>query len=315
MAVKAAVAATAEVNFGDMAMYTMGSSVPEGNYALEFLVQNEPDSDYNKNRQKRIGVLVTAHSISDPADIKAKFLSMGSKTHEVFAPNPDTGKGLVLRAGVQGGGTIPSSCNWGLFLKSMYDSGLPQGIFTNDLSVLDGVHAHLANIPESEERKGFKPRKAATSEVEEEPKFEGSGTTLAVTEILEGGAPWEGGGGIPEAAATKPVAVTVKAAAKPNGKVAPAKPAAKTAAPATVPSDDDVMEAAINGVTAVLEKNPNGVGKMILKMGTFKSVTATVGDEIAQAVQSLINNDENLGMVIEQLGYKLEGQKIVPATA
>lgn len=310
---KAVKQAAAEVNFGDISMYVAGAAIAEGNYALEFLVMNEQETENYKPKVPRIGVQVTAHSISDPKEVKSKFLSMGSKAHETFAPNPETGKGLVLKAGVQGGGTIPSSCNWALFLKSMYDCGLPQGIFTNDVSVLDGVHVHLANVPESEERRGFKNKKAATSEVEEEPKFDGPRTTLSVTEILEGGAPWEGGGGIPDADATPaPAPKTV-------GKVAPkpiaGKPAAKApVAAAAVVGDEEIMASAINGVTAVIEKNPNGVGKIILRTGTFKAVSAADGDEMAQAViDTFFGSDDALNTVIEQLGYKVEGIKVVPA--
>lgn len=315
MATQKAKTVSAEVNFGDMSMYTAGVMIAEGNYACTFTVQMEPETDNYKPKVPRIGVMLEAHSLTDPAEVRTKFLAWGKKAHEIFAPNPDTGKGVVLRAGVQGGGTIPSQSNWGVFLKSLYDSGLPIGIFTNDLSTIDGIHVHLANIPESDERKGMKNKKALTSEVEEEPKFDGPSTTLAVTEILEGGAPWEGGGGIPEVAAKpngKPSGTNGKA-----GAVVTKTPIKAKAAPtaAAEVSEEDIMAAAINGVTAVLEKNPNGVGKMILKMGTFKAVTASDGDALAQAVQSFISDDAALGSVVEQLGYMVEGLKIVPAPA
>jgi hypothetical protein len=106
----------------------------------------------------------------------------------------------------------------------MYDCGLPEGIFTNDLSVLDGIHVHTQNILEPEDRKGFGSQ---TGEVAEERR---SGLVPVVTEIKEDGKPWEGTGGIPEAAATPaPVKAGPKAVVKP---AVAAKPVVKAASQA-----------------------------------------------------------------------------------
>lgn len=307
--------ANQEVNFGDLGFYVHGGGLPEGNYALEFQVQM-----YQAKKQSgetagpsRLGVMMTAYSLTNPAaEPRTQFYSMGSKAHESFAPNPDTGKGLVPVAGGSGASTLNMSTNWAFFLKSMYDCGLPQGVFTNDLTVLDGVHAHVHNVPEPEERKGFVQSK--TSEVESEPRK--NQTIAIVSEILENGSPWEGGGGIPEkevtAAAPKPAA-NMKAPAKTAPKIAPkVAPKAPPAPPSGEMSEEELMDAAVQGVTSVLEKNPDGCGKLVLRTGTFKAIQASAGDDAAQAVlDTFFGSDEALNSVLSQLGYTVSGAKIV----
>lgn len=295
------------VNFGELSFYAAGGGVPPGDYALEFSVQMfQATTQTGVSRgPARLGVMVHAHSLTDPAHTGdgaySQFYSMGSSADKSFAPNPETGKGLVA---VPGGPatTLNNSTNWAIFLKSLYDCGLPAGVFSNDLSVLDGVHVHLTNVPEPEERKGFQSK---TSEVQEDRK---PGMISVVTEIKDDGKPWEGTGGIPTA---------TTAATKPNGKPAPAaaaqtKAAPKKAAPST--GGEDTMEAALNGATTVLEKNINGLSKLAFRTQTFTAVKAAYGDDVAQAVQEGIFTDEGvLTGLLGQLGYKIEGTFVKPA--
>lgn len=298
------------VNIGDLAMYVGGASVPEGNYALGFTVQYEQATERYTPKVPRIGFLLTCHPL-DGGETKTKFLSMGTKAHEVFAPDPDTGKGVVIVPEPKGPAIISPMSGWGIFLKSMYDCGLPIGIFTNDVTSLDGVHVHLANVPEPEERKGF--AKTAISEVDEEIR-KGNSMTLNVTEIIglgEGGTPWEGGGGIPDVAAPKPT--------KPNGSAGVAKPVvnkgiAKAIAPAPAAiSDEDLQEAAQAGVADVLgqEANANGAFAVAIRTGTFKYVNQNYGEDVAQAVSTFLLQDENLDGIAQLLGYTLKGKRVV----
>src|SRR5512140_2727496 len=117
------VAAIGGVNFGDLGMYVAGGGLPEGDYALEFGVQMYQAENQQGVKQgpPRLGVMVIAHSLTDPAargeNAKHQFYSMGSNADKTFAPNPETGKGLVLVPGAAGS-TLNNSTNWSLFLKS-----------------------------------------------------------------------------------------------------------------------------------------------------------------------------------------------------
>lgn len=303
-------APSAGVNFGDLGFYTAGGGLPEGNYALEFnalMYQAVTQQGVNRGAP-RLGVMVTAHSLTDPtADPRTQFYSMGSNADKSFAPRED-GKGIVPVAGAVGT-SLNMSTNWAIFLKSLYDCGLPQGILTDDFSTIDGVWAHLHNIPEPEERKGFGGSK--TGEVAEERR---AGTIAVVSEILDDGKPWEGSGGFEQPAAPAPVAPP--AARRGVVQVAPAKVGPKAVAKpapveAPVEDEDAVMTAAINGATAVLEKNPNGCTKLVLRTGTFKAVNEAEGAEVAQSViDTFFGDDAALSSVLNQIGYKIVGTMV-----
>jgi hypothetical protein len=228
---------------------------------------------------------------------------MGSKADQSFAPNPETGKGLVAIPGAIGQ-TLNHSTNWALFLKSMYDSGLPKGIFSNDLSVLDGVHVHLQNVPEPEERKGF--AQSATGEAAGMPQDDRKRTIAIVTEIKDGGMPWEGGGGVPAAGAT------------PTSAKAPAKAPVKAATPAPVAAEtadtEDIHTAAIDGVTDVLTKKPNGCPRLALRTGTFNAIKSKHGEDMAANVINTYfegaDAAESLSNLLGELGYVIEGTTV-----
>jgi hypothetical protein len=298
-----------EVNFGDMAFYTAGGGLPEGDYALSFTVQmfQAQDAQGVKKGPARLAVRVEATPLSGDSEPREQFYSMGSKAHESFQPNPETGKSLIA---VPGGPatTVNNSTNWAILLKSLYDSGLPQGIFTNDLSVLDGIHVHIINVPEPAERAGFQSKTGEFAEgAERKP-----GTVAIVSEIKDDGKPWEGTGGIPE----------TKAATKANGKPAPkAQAPARSVAPASTgkasvqagqDAGGEVEAAAVNGVSKVLGAQPNGCKKLLLRTSTFKEVNSTGGQEMAQAViEQYFSSDDKLNGLLGQLGYKVKGIDVV----
>jgi len=314
----------AEVNFLDLGMYTAGGGLPEGDYALTFNVLMFQATKQNGQTAgpPRLGVMITAHSLTDPAaEPRDQFYSMGSNADKVFAPNPDTGKGLVRIPGATGG-TLNNSTNWAMLLKSLHDSGMPSGLASNDLSVLDGIHVHMTNVPEPQERAGFKSQ---TAEVTEERK---AGTIAIVTEIKEDGKPWEGTGGIPEAAPAKaPVKAGIKApakvapaAAKPGVKP-PVKPAVKAPAkpvpaPAAEPEalDEETLAAyATDGLATVLGQNPNGVAKSSLRVNTLKYLTETYGEEVANSVvETYFADVASLNSIINGIGFNAAGIMVKP---
>lgn len=318
MALKKAVAppAVEGINFGDLSMYVAGGGLPEGDYVMADLTVQMYQA---KNQQgiakgpERLGVMITFLPLHDPKpeNGREQFYSMGSNADKSFAPNPNTGKGVVAIPGASGT-TFNETTNWAIFLKSLYDSGLPQGIFTNDTSVLEGAHVHIANIPEPEDRKSFRNAAATGEAAAEQPNR--PGTIAVVTEIKDDGKPWEGSGGIPEAAPATPARV--------NGKAPAAKPALVKAAPkaAPVPTpvesgvDQDTEAAAIEGISAFLEKNANGAPRMKVKVETFKHIKAAYGEEMAAQVQdAIMEKDDVLATVLGQLGYAIAGPMVKPA--
>lgn len=294
------------VNFGALNAYSGGFTLPEGDYALDFnvIMHQATDKGGNAKGLARLGVMLTAYPLRGGEPME-QFLSMGSKAAESFAPDPETGKGLVAVAG-GAGGNLNNKTNWFLFLKSLYDCGLPEGIFTNDFSVLDGIHVHTQNIPEPEDRKGFQSQ---TGEAAGEERR--SGLVPVVSEIKDDGKPWEGGGGIPEAGAP---AVVAKPAVKQG-----VKPGLVARKPVPVPvaveeeageDTDDVATAAVNAVSAVLEKAPNGLTKVKLRVDVFKAITDA---DMKQAVtDAYFSSDDALNGLLGQVGYVIKGVQVVP---
>ncbi len=290
-------AAPVGVNFGSMSFYVAGGGLPEGDYILthEVRMYQAEDAQGVKKGPERLGVMITAQPLNDlsPDSARTQFYSMGSKANLSFAPNA-AGKGILP---VPGGPatTLNNQTNWAFLLKSYYDSGLPEGIFTNDFSVLDGVHVHMTNVPEPAERAGFQSTTGEAEMAARKP-----GTIAIITEIKDDGKPWEGTGGTPKAG---------KAAAKP----ALVKPAAKPVA-APEPEDDvdeAVKSAALDGITTVIEKNPNGMPKLKLRTDTFKAVKAAHDDDMANAVTtSVFASDDALNVILADLGYVCEGSQI-----
>jgi hypothetical protein len=296
-------------NFGDLSFYSGGFLLPEGQWALEFnaVMHQGTDRAGNAKGPARLGIMLNAYAIKDgqiATEAQTQFLSMGSKAHESYVPN-DIGKGLVAVPG--GPGSVTNKANWWYFLESLYNTGLPVGIFTNDLRALDGIWVTTQNIPEPEERKGF--GSAATGEVQEQ-RF--NNKMPVVTEILDGGKPWEGTGGIPTTAApAQPVKAKVAGSIAPKTVARVQTPVAET----TSVDDEEVMTAAINGITAVLtaKGNENGMKKLLLRTGTFKAVNTAVSPEMGQAVlNAYFQDDASLNSLLGSLGYAIVGVDVKP---
>lgn len=321
------------VNFGDDSFYLGGLGLPEGNYATTYHTQMFQPVKQNGTPTGAafLAVMMTAYPIDKEgnaipgAEPSEHPLGCGTKSHESFVPSAD-GKGFETVAGGSGIG-MNENCNWSIYRKSLVNAGLPPGTLTNDLTIIDGTWVHTRNIPEPEERKSFR-KPAATGEaalraaqgLAPDAEAQRNRVCVTVVEILEGGKPWEGTGGIPEEAPAGP-------AARPS---APARPAPRAAAPAVrgrvaappPPSngevtDEDLKVAAINGVSAVLMKAPNGIFKVGLSTGTFQAVAEAYkdngGDDMAAAVIETYFQDNNvLNTLIGELGYRVNGAKVEP---
>lgn len=296
-------AQSAGFNLGELSGYSSGGGVPEGDYCLTDFSVMMFQAENQKGEKKgppRLGVNITLVPLGGGEE-RTQFYSMGSNADKSWAPNPATGKGIVPVAG--GPGTPPNaSTNWAYFVKSLFDCGLPQGILSDDLSVLEGIHVHMQNVPEPEERKGYAAAARTGEAGAEEPR--GNKTIAVVSEIKDDGKPWEGTGGVPDTQAPKPAAG--KAASKP-----PAKAASKAPVEQTEADPRDVATTAIN---TVMDGAKLPLTKLKLRTSVYKIVNEEHGLDMAQAVtNNYFTSEDTLNELLGELGFKLEKSNIVMA--
>lgn len=304
-------------NFLDPSFYSGGFTLPAGSYAMEFnvVLYEFIKANGQKAGDSTLGVMVVAHNLKDPTQVHDQFLSMGRKAKESFQPDPETGKRLVPVPGGPASG-LNNQTNWFFFLDSLFKCGLPMGIISNDLSVLDGIHVDTAVIPEPEERKQLSLQ--STSEVPEERKNK---TIPVVVAIHDDGKPWEGTGGIPQAPAGQP-----KPAVKPNGQGngkgngqthMPIAPPA-TAAPVTGAQETDEESfrlLAIDAMGNLLsdEKNSKGIKKTKARIEVLKAIDKAHGGEVSAMVGELfMSSDQGWNKILNDLGYTITGLDIIP---
>lgn len=290
--------------FGNEDFYTSSGFISEGNYACEFQLKlhTAEKKDGTKAGDERLGVMITFHNLDDKtAEPKQQFYSMGGGANKSFMPD-ETGKKLVPIPNAVAA-TLNNQTNWFYFWKSLRDSGMPKGIFEDDLSVLDGIHVHVKSIPEPAERKALGT--ASTGDAAQAPRKDNN--IIIVSEIKDDGKPWEGGGGIPERAA----------APKVNGKAGAAKTApAKGKAPAkpTPPtSEADAESVASDALSSVLGDNLDGISTITLKTKTYKLVKEQHGDDMANEVQEMLKDNDTLKAFMETMGFVIQGVKVMPA--
>jgi hypothetical protein len=302
-------------NFGDMSAYSSGGGIPEGDYVWKELTVEmfQPTKLSGATvGPAKLAVRIVLAPLGGGED-REQHYSLGTNAHQSWQPNPETGKSIVAVPG--GPGTPPNaSTNWAMLVKSLFDSGLPNGVLQDDLSVLEGIHVHMANVPEPEDRKGFRAKTGEASEIQ------APGTIAVVTEIKDDGKPWEGTGGVPAETAPKPNGKVPHGTGQTAAPAAATRPATSRGATATTPAAPAVAEdtetAAITGISSVLElpQYAKGVGKLILRTSTFKSVSSTSGQEVAQKViNTYFSSDDSLNSILNSLGYKVAGPQVVPA--
>lgn len=303
------------VNFLELEFYSGGFNIPEGDYVIADITILE--YQYTKadgtptGTPPVLGAMVTLQAMAEPAaEFRKQFYGMGKTANKSFMANPETGKSLISVPGGAAAG-LNNMTNWAVFLKSLYDSGLPQGTVSNDVSVLEGTHCHMASVPEPKERSGFQSN---TAEVQQEKK---NNLILVVTEIKEDGKPWENTGGLLAADAPAPAVAGKPVAAKPVAGRAPVRAAAPVV-PAAVEegTDDAIRDAAIDGITAALEVTPTPT-KLQLRTGAFKAITAAHGKDMATAVVDTYFSDATIPALQDILGtvfgYKMVGTNVLPA--
>ena len=305
------------VNFGADGFFTGAIGLPEGNYACSFSWQIYQPVKADGTPSKTPAFLAAigevtpidqqGNALGEPTEM---VLSCGRDAHESFLPSED-GKGLV---GVPNGKSagIWSLSNFAIFFDSLKQVGLPPGLISASLEPLDGVWLHLTNIPEPEQKKAAAKKARAKTGMSAimsggQQDDDRERTVIVATEILEGGKPWEGTGGIPDGSAPK---AAPKKAATPAAKKTVAAPA--PAAPAAT-DDETVGTAALETVAQVLGSYPQGMTKVNLRVQAFQALTKTYGDEIAQAAQALLQTDDMLTAVLGEVGYKIVGLMVKPA--
>jgi hypothetical protein len=327
------------VNFLDPSLYSSGSFVPNGNYCVyhNVIIHQATDKNGTPKGPQRLGVMVDFYPFANPTEEGKlqQFYSMGTKAIEGFQPNPDTGKGIVAIPGASG--SLTDKSNWYVYFNSLIQCGYPPSVGTNDLSVIDGVWVHINNEDEPAERASYQ---SATSEVSQEPRRVNK--IAVVTEILEGGSPWENGGGlegVPDAAAalggvaaaapraaarTAPAPAARPAAARP-APVAAGRPApVKAPAPAAVAEvevaeiDQEVINAATDAVYNVLLKAPNGMPRATLKTQTFSECKKLVDEGMASTVISTYfepGGEADLTNLLRDLNFAIVGALVKPVAA
>jgi hypothetical protein len=231
---------------------------------------------------------------------KEHHYSMGTKAHLSFQPDPETGTGVVPVEGGPGANMFDST-NWYLVLKSLWDCGMPQDYVDNDLSVLEGITVHITNVPEPEERKGFR---SSTSEVAPEQRDR---KVPVVSEVIS--APWIEGAVAAAQPAAKPAAVPAKAAAAPAKLAAKPNGAAAAPPPAPAPADDAQKRAVEDALAVFLADNPNGGSRAALRLRVNRELAAHP-DKTA-IMDAYLGDDTTLGAVLEPLGYKISGASVV----
>lgn len=310
---------------GDLSAYAAGKSIPEGDYAMEFVVMNyqatnQAGATFGK---PRTGVMLYAHPLAGGDPIE-QFVSMGTNTRESWAPHPEHGKSLVKIPVNAGGKGVPptNKSNWHILLETMYQCGLPAGFFKNDFSVLDGIWAHVKPMPEPEERKNFR-KNAATGEEQAEEEVKGSGMVPHVTAILPGGRVWvEGEGGFefqtaPATSAKRTAPVAAPAPAAPAARPAPprrAVGAAPVAPPPQPPAAEgdgeeliDIAQAAIGDVL-VDPTNANGIKRLKLRLAAHSAIKAKYDDQTAtDVVNQFLNSEDGWASVLGPIGYRING--------
>jgi hypothetical protein len=284
--------------------FSQGGFIPNGEYLwsdLQFLMHTPTKKDGTIVGKPRLVCQITLEPLAGATteeERKKIPYSLGTNAHLTYQPDPDSnGKKLKL---VEGGPAAPlyEGTNFQILMKSLNDSTtLPPDLTTDDLSVLEGIVAHMTNIDEPESRKDF--RSQSTGEVDTNSNRKNK--ILVVVEVKR--ASWM------ETADT-PAPAPVKAATKPNG-IAKVTPPVNKAVPAPAPAPTEGDDIVPNKVASILETNMNGMAKLGLRMAIFKSLKADGVDNPTPLVDPYFSDDAVLNELLNGFGYKLDGPQVV----
>lgn len=267
-------------DFGSLENYSAtGGGLPPSKYAMffEFVMRTPQDKQGNAKGATHLSAKALCYDLVKPGDEpREQFWGMGKKAHESWLPDPEDPKRLVAVEGGPGGG-LDNRTNWYIFLKSMYDAGLPNGTLADEvgptIAALDGVWVLTGEVPEPAERQGMSSG-AASGEVAGAPRQ--LGKIAVVVDFVDEGKPWEGGGGMPKvgkAAAAK--ATTGKPVAKKKADPEPEE----EAEPETETDGIDLASVAESALSEVLGKNENGMSRLKLKIESLKVANKKFGEE------------------------------------
>ena len=216
--------------------------------------------DY-QGKSTPVPALKVAMTSEDIEGVMEQYYSMGSAND--WIPSDD-GTQLVA---VGKASNIRMTSNGGIFLKALIDAGFPVEDLGDDISALDGLQAHVIQVPAPK-----RSMKKTKDQEEREAKF-GPPTLLVVSEIVA--LPGE---------KKVPAGAPKKTSAK---KAAPKKAAAKKekAAP-----DGDVEASAVAGILAILAE----VGTIAKKDLPSKIFQTMKDDPDRNAIVKVAFDDEFL---------------------
>lgn len=218
--------------------------------------------DYNGKVPVAVPALYAKMRDVETDEEHEQYWSMGNAKD--WAPD-DAEKELVS---VGSASSIKTNANGSILLKSLVDAGYPEDKLGADISVLDGLIAHMTQVA-APKRSGL-----VKAEREDGKKFD---DTILIVENIESMP------GAKKAAKGKP------AAKKPAAK----KPAKKKPAPAAIEEEDsDVAAEAIEYVIGAIAEAGEGVPKKTLTTAAFQNLADNPN---RQAIVQLIFADDFLG--------------------
>ncbi len=276
--------------------FAQGGGFPDGIYLLsnfQFVMFQATKRDGTRVGDPTLSVQITfepENGATKDEERRIQNYSMGRNAHLTYQPDK-TGKKLVL---VPEGPAAPlyESTNWQIFANSINNSTtLPDDITGDDLSQLDGMVAHITNIDEPKDRAAFR----AQSTSENDPNANARPRKIPVVMEVKS-APWE--------EQSEPVKAAPKAATtqRVNGKVHTPPPAEEPAGNTDNPLSD--------AIATLLEKNMDGMPRPLMRTTLFKNMTHP---DKGNLINEAFGSDETLNVILEPLGYKVEGQKVVLA--
>jgi hypothetical protein len=309
------------VDFLDMSFYSGGFLVPKGNYVITSVQVRIFKGERQQAGQERLGVMITLVPLADPREESKheQFYSMGSKMHLGYMPNA-TGTGIVPIPNAAGV-SAPGSTNWALFLKTLYDCGMPKGWGTNDSTKLEGIWVYITHVDEPAEREGFTSNTTEFQAQQRAPR-----KIAVVGEILQGGMPWAGGGGWPDKPVNHPTQVNGAPGLPINSPLPPSlqtqgllQSQSNVPAPPPPAGVDMVsyMTIAQHTIGEILENAAKQkvytLQRLAVRNDAFNLMKAKYGEQSAGTVlQQVFDTAGVLDAVLGDIGYVVNGPMIQP---
>lgn len=295
---------------------TGGFALPKGRYCMffDFILHTPMDKQGTVKGDTKLALRASCYDPADPTiEPKEAIWGMGKKAHNMYLPDPDDPKRLVPVIGQDGKeatGQLDTRTNFFIFFKSMLDCQLPVDKMYDDegfptLANIDGIWMDTEQADEPESRKEM-GKVQATGQVAPEPR-KPMKITVCVN-IPDEGKPWEGTGGMPEAAAPAkpkaPVKPAPKAPAKPTAPARPQPPAKRPAPPVAEPEPepgDGEDQAELGTIALDIISDVLGIEGFQDKISTMKMQV-----EVIKAAKKKFKSDE-MGTAIVAEYFSPEG--------